>query len=353
MALRGLVASLHELEEFYRNDEAGAVIELMNQTNDIMTDVPLMESNQTNGHLTRIRTGLPAVYWTRLYEGTLPSKGTYSHVTEPCGMLESRFYIDERECSLYGDKAKAFRLSESTGHAEAMRQEVAKTLFYGDTAVTPEKFNGLAKRYPASDAPNVIDASKGIELEEGEAVTSLWFISWGDRTVHGLYPKHTKAGLSTEDLGRQTVSDDKGGRYEALEEKHIWQIGLAVRDWRACVRIANIPVNRLSFSAGETGFIDLRKLTVQAKNMMPETMRQNGVWYCNQDVLTALELQSTDPQGVHLTYGEYFDSKTIPVIHGRPIRQCDAISSSEDIIQFLVQIKNKNKQKEDQHDIRQ
>ncbi len=325
--MRGLVASLHELEDFYKGEKAGDVIELMNQTNDILTDVPLMESNQTNGHLTRIRTGLPEVYWTKLYEGTLPSKGTYSHVNEACGMLESRFFIDERECNLYGDKAKAFRLSESIGHAEAMRQEVARTLFYGDTALSPEKFNGLSKRYPAKDAPNVIDAGG----KTGN-MTSLWLISWGDRTVHGLYPKNTKAGLSSEDLGRQTVSDDKGGRYEALEEKHIWQVGLAVRDWRACVRIANIQVDKLSLGIGETGFVDLRKFTVKAKNLIPEHLRNNAIWYCNQDVLTALEMQSSDPKGVHLTYGEYFNSSAIPVLHGRPVRQCDVIESKEKAI---------------------
>ena len=53
----GLVVSLAEMEQFYRGDKAGQIIELMNKTNDIMDDVLWMESNQSDGHLTRIRTG--------------------------------------------------------------------------------------------------------------------------------------------------------------------------------------------------------------------------------------------------------------------------------------------------------
>ena len=62
-ATLGFVATLAEMEQFYRGDKAGQIIELMNKTNDIMDDVPWMEANQSDGHLTRIRTGLPAVYW--------------------------------------------------------------------------------------------------------------------------------------------------------------------------------------------------------------------------------------------------------------------------------------------------
>ena len=65
-ATLGFVATLAEMEQFYRGDKAGQIIELMNKTNDIMDDVPWMEANQSDGHLTRIRTGLPAVYWRRL-----------------------------------------------------------------------------------------------------------------------------------------------------------------------------------------------------------------------------------------------------------------------------------------------
>ena len=66
--------------------------------------------------------------------------------------------------------------------------------------------------------------------------------------------------------------------------------------------------------------------------MMPQNLRDKAIWYCNQDVLTALELQATDAGNVHLVYGEYFSSKAVPNLHGRPIRQCDALLSTEAVL---------------------
>ena len=109
---KGLVMTLAELEDHYKGTAAGNIIELMNQTNDILSDVSWMESNQSDGHLTRIRTGLPEVYWRRLYQGTPPSKSQWSQVKEGCGILEALMELDVEEINLYGDKARAFRLSE-------------------------------------------------------------------------------------------------------------------------------------------------------------------------------------------------------------------------------------------------
>ena len=124
---KGLVMTLAELEDYYKGTAAGNIIELMNQTNDILSDVSWMESNQSDGHQTRIRTGLPEVYWRRLYQGTPPSKSQWSQVKEGCGILEALMELDVEEINLYGDKARAFRLSEGKAFAEAMRQKVSRT----------------------------------------------------------------------------------------------------------------------------------------------------------------------------------------------------------------------------------
>lgn len=171
-ATLGFVATLAEMEQFYRGDKAGQIIELMNKTNDIMDDVPWMEANQSDGHLTRIRTGLPAVYWRRLYQGTPPAKSQWSQVKEGCGILEAIMELDVEEIRLYGDRDRSFRMSEGIAFAEAMRQKVARTLFYGDSNRNPDEFNGLAMRYPASDAENVLDAGG----RDG-GCTSLWLVS--------------------------------------------------------------------------------------------------------------------------------------------------------------------------------
>ena len=325
---KGLVATLAELEDFYKGQPAGEIIELMNQTNDMLSDVQWMESNQSDGHLTRIRTGLPEVYWRRLYKGTPPSKSEWAQVKETCGMLEALQELDVAEVELYGDKARAFRLSEAKAFTEAMRQKVAKTLIYGDNSNVPDEFNGLMKRYPSLSSPHVVNASGSTANKE----TSMYLVAWGSDTVHGLYPKGSSGGLQKEDLGKYMTTDASGNKFQVFGDKYNWRCGLAVRDWRAVVRICNIDTTKLTKRKGETGWIDLQALTIAAKNMMPPQMRNKAIWYCNQDVLTALEMQSIDYGTVHLTYGQFFDSKAVPALHGRPIRQCDVLLSTEAVV---------------------
>lgn len=324
----GFVMTLAEMQDFYRGQAAGDIIELMNKNNDILSDVRFMESNQSDGHLTRIRTGLPEIYWRRLYQGTPYSKAQWSQVKEMCSMMEARMLIDEAEAKLYGDNASKFRTSEGIAFMEAMRQKAANTLFYGNSDVNPDEFKGLAMRYPAKDAPNVVDAGGS----GAGACTSAWLVSWGDRTVHGLYPKGSQGGLEHTDLGRQTVNDDEGRSFEALVSRYQWRLGIAVRDWRACVRVANIPVAGLAKRKGQSGFIDLQAMFIAAKNKMPEAMRQSAIWYANEELMTAIELQSTDAGNIHLVYGEAFKSEGTPLLFGRPVRQCDAIKANEDAI---------------------
>lgn len=218
-ATLGFVATLAEMEQFYRGDKAGQIIELMNKTNDIMDDVPWMEANQSDGHLTRIRTGLPAVYWRRLYQGTPPAKSQWSQVKEGCGILEAIMELDVEEIRLYGDRDRFFRMSEGIAFAEAMRQKVARTLFYGDSNRNPDEFNGLAMRYPASDAENVLDAGG----RDG-GCTSLWLV---------FRARHLSQGQPRRPFPRGPQDLHGTGRERPQISGHGRQIQLALRSGRA------------------------------------------------------------------------------------------------------------------------
>ena len=310
-----------------RLDPQGQIIpiaEVLSKRDPILKLLRWKECNKTDGYVHAIRTGIPEPTWRRLYQGTPPAKSQWSQVKEGCGILEAIMELDVEEIRLYGDRDRSFRMSEGIAFAEAMRQKVARTLFYGDSNRNPDEFNGLAMRYPASDAENVLDAGG----RDG-GCTSLWLVSWGPQSVHGIYPKGSRGGLSHEDLKTYMAQDENGRKYQVTGDKYNWRCGLAVRDWRGVVRIANVPVAALGKRKGEDGFVDLQKLTIEAKNRMPQHLRQKAVWYANADVLTALELQNSDAGQVQLHYGEFFDAKAVPVLHGRPVRQCDAITSDE------------------------
>ncbi|TRR45281.1 hypothetical protein DNP46_24955, partial [Salmonella enterica subsp. enterica serovar Panama] len=108
--------------------------------------------------------------------GVQPSKSTTVQVTDGIGMLETYAEIDKSLADLNGNTAE-FRLSEDRAFIEAMNQQMARTLFYGDTSVNPQQFMGLSSRYSdltATNAQNIIDAGG-----TGTDNTSIWLIVWG------------------------------------------------------------------------------------------------------------------------------------------------------------------------------
>lgn len=320
-----LVRTLAEWGQFFKeNGQAHDVIELMDQDNSILDDLPYMEANMADGHKSVIRTALPTVYWRRLYKGVPVSKSGIQSVKDACAMMEARNNIDVKLLQLHGDQAKAYREGEARAFTESMRQKQATTIFYGNSNTSPDEFNGLGMRYPSKTSPNVVDAAG-----TGSYCTSMWGIVFGPMDVHGIFPKGSKAGLGMRPLPEQDVDDGTGAKYRAVGDLFEWNCGLTVRDWRSVVRICNIDTTKLTLKKGEIGFVDLHRLTIQAKNKMPPGKRARMIWYCNSDVMTALELQASDAGNVQLVYGELFNSKGVPFLHTRPVRQCDAILSTE------------------------
>lgn len=213
MAVKGLTAlTLADWgKRIDPNGKVDKIIELLSQTNPILLDMMIMESNSPTGHKTTVRTGLPDATWRLLNYGVPNSKSTTAQVTDTMGMLETYAEIDKSLADLNGNTAE-FRLSEDRAFLEAMNQKMAQTLFYGDTSVNPQQFMGLASRYSSKSAgngQNIIDAGG-----TGTDNTSIWLVVWGENTVHGIFPKGQKAGLQMQDLGEQTLRDAAGGQYQ-------------------------------------------------------------------------------------------------------------------------------------------
>lgn len=322
----GSVRTLAEWNQFYNaSGQAHSVIELMNQDNTILDDMLWKEATDSDGNRVALRVELPTVYWRRLYKGIDVSKSKISIVKDPMGMLEGRSMIDAKMLALHKNREKEYRLSEAGAFAEAMRQQLATAIFYGDIKGNPDSIHGLDPRYAFKNAPHVIDAGGS----GAEACTSIWGVIWGDNDVLGVFPKDSKAGLEHKALAEYDAYDSEGKAFRAVGDLFEWNVGLSVKDWRSVVRICNIPVSKLTLAKGESGFIDLHRLTIMAKNKVPAEKRTRMKWYMNSEVMTALELQASDKGNVTLHYGELFNSKGIPMLHGLPVRQCDAILSTE------------------------
>src|SRR5581483_9868501 len=229
------------------NGRVADVAELLTQTNEILLDMPFMEGNLQTGHEGTVRTGLPVAIWRQMYQGVPPSKSARAKVTDAAGLLEARSEVDKAMAEMAADISK-FRLTEAKAFVEAMNQQMAQTLIYGNTAVNPERFMGLAPRFSAisgaGNAQNIIDAGG-----TGSVNTSVWLVVWAEDTVVGIFPKGSKAGLFHEDLGLIDAFDANNNRYRAYADRWEWKVGLHVKDWRYIVRICNIDKTDLTTQA--------------------------------------------------------------------------------------------------------
>lgn len=324
MAVKGLTAlTLADWgKRIDPNGKVDKIIELLSQTNPILQDMMIMESNSPTGHRTTVRTGLPDATWRLLNYGVPNSKSTTAQVTDTMGMLETYAEIDKSLADLNGNTAE-FRLSEDRAFLESMNQKMSQTLFYGDTSVNPQQFMGLSSRYSsktAGNGQNIIDAGG-----TGTDNTSIWLVVWGENTVHGIFPKGQKAGLQMEDKGQQTLKDANGGQYEGYRTHYKWDNGLVLRDWRYVVRIANIDVSDLSVPASAANIVTMM---VKALHRVPNLKMGRAAFYMNRTIGQALDLQSLDKASLALsvkeTEGEWWTT-----FRGIPIRETDAILETE------------------------
>lgn len=304
-----------------------SIVELLSQTNQLLDDMLWMEGNLPTGHRTTVRTGLPTVAWRLLNQGVQPSKSTTAQIDEQCGMLEAWSEVDKDLAMLNGNTA-SFRLSEAQAFIEAMNQEMASTLFYGNSGISAEEFTGLSVRYSdplATNGQNVIDAAGA-----GSDNSSIWLICWGGNTVHGIFPKGSKAGLIHEDHGEVTVETTAGvagTRMRAYQDHWQWKCGIAVKDWRYAVRIGSIDISNL---VAKSSAADLIELMIKSLHRIPTMGMGKPVFYMNRTVFQMLDIQRRDDviSGGGLIYKDV-DGVLMPTFRGVPVRICDALTEAE------------------------
>lgn len=301
------------------------IVEILNQTNEVLDDMVWMEGNLTTGHRTTIRTGLPTPTWRKMYGGVQPTKSRTAQITDNCGMLEAYAEVDKALADLNGNTA-AWRLSEESPHIEGMSEEIAQTIFYGNEGTEPEAFTGLAPRYndlAAANVDNIIDAGG-----TGTDNASIWLCVWGPNSGFGMTPKGSKAGLQMEDKGQVTIEnvDGAGGRMEAYRSHYRWDAGLCVRDWRYFVRIANIDRSALTTDASSGAH--LPNLLFQAYERLPNT---NGrvCWYMDRAVKTKLGQQDAALVKQSTLTHENTGGRVVTSWLGIPIRRSDVLSPDE------------------------
>ena len=142
------------------NGKIDKIVEILNDTNEILDDMVWMEGNLPTGHRTTVRTGLPTAYWRMLNQGVPNAKSRTKQITDAAGMLEIYSEVDKDLADLNSNTA-SFRVSEDRAFLEGMSQQMATAAIYGNTETDPEQIMGLAPRYDDTSAENAENLVSG------------------------------------------------------------------------------------------------------------------------------------------------------------------------------------------------
>jgi|SRR5579884_222415 len=320
------------------------ICEILSQANELYDDMVWQEGNLPTGHRMTLRTSLPSGTWRYLNQGVQVSKSTTAQMTIGCGTLEALSVIDYKEAQISGDVAK-FRYTEDNAFMEGMSQQVAKTFVYGNATVSPAQFTGFSPLFNtvstanAANAVNVLDGGG-----TGSANTSIWLVGWGEDTAFGVFPRGSKAGLVFEDRGDVVPAYDANGNpFRAYTSWFCWDAGLAVRDWRYVVRIANLDTTAAGLAGSNAP--DIFALLSKAVVRLPRMARmQSGITktdapsepalgirpaiYMNRTAREYADLQAIRDRNVLLGPKDYA-GEPVTSFRGIPIRVQDTILNTE------------------------
>lgn len=303
------------------------IAEIMSQSSDLIKDAHVMEANDGTSHKSVIRHGLPKGTFRKLYQFVPTEKSTTEQVVDKTGMLEAYSVVDKDLV----DKAKnpaQFRLNESKAFIEGMAQTAQETMIYGSISDNDAAFNGLAVRYDhLSDDKkdigfNVVDGGG-----TGTDNMSIWFITWGEQDTALIFPQGSQGGLNHSNDGVQTETDEKGGKRKVYQDHFKHDLGLAIKDWRTTVRIANISVKDL-----EDGKVDLLGLLRKGYYKCKKHTGKSGqktIMYANTTAIEYIDKAAADKTNVHLSFKEYGGND---IVHYRniPVRCIDQLLETEE-----------------------
>jgi len=321
------------------NKMIGAVAEVLVQENPMLLDIPYQMMNEKTIHKEDIRSALPAVYYRKTNQAIPSSKTTTEERTFSGSHFESKSQMDAKVASRGGmDRVPYNRWNQAQGHLQAMAIEHANLTIYGSPDGSPLKTPGFMDIYSSLSASE--ETSKQI-IDGGGTTgdnTSILLVGWGERSIFGIYPEGTQAGLKRIDrsVGGKEVpinaldSTGAAGTIWGYEEQFEIDHGLVVKDFRQASRICNIDPALLLSGVGAA---DLIKLMIRAKYKIHNIQNGNFVWYVNRTIEAFLHLQALTAVGAGsgLTYGNY-QGETVLMFLKMPVRRSDALLNTEDRI---------------------
>jgi len=292
-----------------------AVVEVLNEENAIIQDAVWREANDTFSNKTVRRAALPDGSWRKLNEGVAVKASKTVELVDTIGLLETWSENDVEIINAFPNPKQA-RNDEAMTFIEGLGQTMAECMLYGNAATTPEKFTGLAPRMADIAATtNVIN-----EGGTGSDLCSIFVVDWGPTTAYMVYPKGSMAGLEHEDRGIETATDSSNNKYRAYVDVFVWKAGMVVKNGKSIGRIANIE------STGASNLFDEDNLITLTNRMTKGPGRRI---YCNQTVMTQMEIRAKDKTNIHYTTVNDIAPGPVTFFKGIPVRLVEQMLITE------------------------
>jgi hypothetical protein len=266
------------------------IVEMLSKSTPMITDMAFRNGNQTDGHLFRVRAGLPGVNWRAINEGVTATRSTTKMVRETCALLEAVSEIDKVLVDFEDDQA-LFRLQEANSFIQSMGQRFSREIWYGNIGVDPKGITGLSKRYAdlgGLKSKYIIDCGG-----TGTDNASIWLVIHSTEAFFGIVPKNGRVGLEHTASGVIDLEDeDNGGTFEGYRDRFKWQVGICLKDYRQVVRAANIDVTLLpTYGTGSDQSAHLLEIVNSMTNRVQDLNAGRAVFYMNRTVKEHWEKQ--------------------------------------------------------------
>jgi len=319
-----------------KNKVIGGVAEVLMNQNAMLEDMMYTEMNEGTIHKEDIRSALPEVYYRKANQAIPSSKSTIEERSFTATHFESKSQVDRAVAERGGmDRVAYNRWNQAQGHLQAHANELADLMIYGSPATANRKTAGLFDIYSTvstseETSNQVIDAG-GTDSDN----CSILKVHHGERSIFGVYPKGTTAGLTRNDhsKGGKVIKiealdvNGAAGSLWGYEEEFLTDHGLVVKDYRQAARICNIDVSNLVSGSGAADLIDLM---ISANYKIENVQNGKGVWYVNRTVEAHLHKQALTKVGAGggLNF-QNVEGKQILHFLGDPIKRMDALVNSE------------------------
>jgi len=287
------------------------IAEVLNRrTGMILGEAPWLPSNDVWTNKTTRRGSLPTGSRRRLNQRIAASVSRTTEIMDTIENLEDWCEVDQALVDSMPSPA-IFRAGEVDAFIEGLGQTIASDVFYANSNSDPDAMHGIAARLGTLDGRFVIGASG-----TGSDVTSIYVVNWGQATSHLIYPKNMAANMGVQHTDEGAVtSETSDGKMRVYRDHFVIRCGLVVRDPRSIGRLANIE------TAGATNTFDEDDLITLLNNM---TKGPGTRIYCNETILTQMQIRAKDKSNVYYTPGGNALSGEPPLyFNGVPIRQID------------------------------